>query len=191
MLLYHLKGIETYSIYNDRDIQRLGASEAVGHRQMTESLGFYRDAKDMHYIKTHNTPGDDFQAIYIVRDVRDVMVSYAHYRREIENVKGDFDTVLRNLITNKLWSGWSTHVRMWVARPQTVDVIKYEDMVRDPTSAVEADGDMPSFEELHSRWPRFFRKGKTGSWEDEMSPEIEQLCWKYHGKVMEGMGYER
>jgi glycosyltransferase involved in cell wall biosynthesis len=37
----------------------------------------------------------------------------------------------------------------------------------------------------------FFRRGKAGGWKDEMPPEIEELFWEHHGKVMSRMSYKR
>jgi glycosyltransferase involved in cell wall biosynthesis len=36
-----------------------------------------------------------------------------------------------------------------------------------------------------------FRRGKAGSWKDEMPEEIEALFWELHGETMLKMGYER
>jgi len=192
MLLYHLEGIETYSIYNDRDITKMGASEAIGHRQMDYNIQHYRNAPEAYFVKTHELPRDDLTAVYIVRDVRDVMVSYAHYRQDVEHCRDDFDTILRRLITGNRWGGWSTHVLQWITRDQTVYTVRFEDMVEDPKAVFpHTEGYAPDFDTLHERWPQFFRKGKVGGWRDEMSDEVEALCWRQHGLVMNRLGYER
>jgi glycosyltransferase involved in cell wall biosynthesis len=36
-----------------------------------------------------------------------------------------------------------------------------------------------------------FRRGKAGSWKDEMPKELESLFWDLHGKTMMKLGYER
>lgn len=36
-----------------------------------------------------------------------------------------------------------------------------------------------------------FRRGKAGSWQDEMPPELEQLFWELHGSTMTQLGYPR
>lgn len=192
MFLYHLWDIPTYSIYNDRDITKMGAGDTVGHRQMTQPLGHYRKSDEMFYVKTHNLPSDHAPAVYIVRDVRDVMVSYAHYRQDMERCLDDFDTILRRLITGDRWGGWSEHITRWTDRSQTLLTVKYEDLVERPEAVFpEAKGKVPDFDHLHDKWPQFFRKGKTGGWKGEMKPSIERLCWEHHGEVMEKLGYER
>ena len=37
---------------------------------------------------------------------------------------------------------------------------------------------------------KFFRKGKSGGWREEMPPHIQDLFWNYHGDIMERLGYE-
>lgn len=193
MYLYHMKGIETYSIYNDHDIEGMGASGAVGHRKMTQSVKACAEAPGMFYVKTHGMPLDDSQAIYIVRDVRDTLVSYAHYMQDIDGFKQEYEAILLQLITGNRWGGWSGNVLTWIERPATVDIVKYEDMVegRWGILGMGIEGDMPSFSELNRQWPQFFRKGRVGAWREEMSDNLEALCWHHHGKVMERLGYER
>lgn len=47
------------------------------------------------------------------------------------------------------------------------------------TSTVEHNR-VPDFEDLHSKWPSFFRKGKRGSWVDEMPDDLHWLFWDHH-----------
>ncbi len=48
------------------------------------SLSDMAHSADLCCVKTHDLPGDDdFPAIYVVRDGRDALVSYAHYALEI------------------------------------------------------------------------------------------------------------
>ena len=191
MILYHVMGIETYSIYNDHDLTGMGAAEAVGHRKMTQSIDAYRESDEMFYVKTHGPPIDDSRAVYIVRDVRGAMISYAHYLQDIDGFKGDFETVLLRLITGNRWGGWSNHVRQWLGRSQT-EMVRFEDLVKGEWAGVMVATDgLPDFAQLHARWPQFFRKGKAGSWRDEMPKNLEALCWHHHGKAMEWLGYER
>lgn len=189
MLLHYAGDVNTYSIYSDQDIVGMGAAGVIGHKQLPYNLQRCRESDERFYIKTHGLPIDESFAIYIIRDVRDVMVSYAHYRQEIEGCEDDFDTILRRLIASDRWGGWSNNVRMWTLR-QRVAVVYFKDMLSNPASLFPT-ATIPSFDELHTRWPKFFRKGKVGGWRDEMSSEIEQLCWERHGDTMKMMGYER
>ncbi|MCX7714032.1 MAG: sulfotransferase domain-containing protein, partial [Chthoniobacterales bacterium] len=95
--------------------------------------------------------------------------------------------------------------RQWLHRdhngPQIV--IRYEELVNDPDKVVAnvlktfdlkpvtTGGKMPDFATLHRKWPRFFRKGKPGSWREEMSDALHDLFWQHHAAAMNALGYKR
>lgn len=117
------------------------------------------------------------------------------------------------------FGGWSNNVAAWLRRAALViryeDLIadprqvfkRVEQVVELPPADWSK---LPSFAELKSGKPKyggvskqldpkfnpeefsskFFRKGKSGGWKEEMSPEIQDLFWCYHGEMMERMGYE-
>ena len=114
--------------------------------------------------------------------------------------------------------GWSQHVEKWTEVAQVVirfeDLV--EDPVREieklrpffdlPEPALDQ---IPTFQQLKSgdaeygttplnpKWQlspsevadRNFRRGKVGSWRDEMPPELHELFWVLHGETMERWGY--
>jgi hypothetical protein len=113
---------------------------------------------------------------------------------------------------------WSGHVESWVdAKALTVHVIRYEDLVSEPHAVFSSvlrlagiDPDMDkvekvirntSFSRLQSlekeygfyqnmrRERTFFRKGKIGSWREELSPEQTQRIANDHQVVMRRFGY--
>ncbi|MEL6866381.1 MAG: sulfotransferase domain-containing protein, partial [Bacteroidota bacterium] len=161
----------------------------------------------------------DIKAVYIIRDGRDSLVSIAHHRKDIVEQGSDFYNNLLEAILARNGShfgGWSENVRQWVERADLV--VRFEDLIRDPLSQVERLREimdlpepnrdkLPSFQDLKFGKPRYgggkgkrfqtskaqlhFRKGKVGSWKEEMPPELEALFWKQHGKMMEEWGYER
>lgn len=47
----------------------------------------------------------------------------------------------------------------------------------------------PKFKETEFA-EKFFRKGKTGGWREEMPAHFQDLFWNYHGDMMERLGYE-
>lgn len=103
------------------------------------------------FVKTHNANVLDHGvpvinlmvsagAVYIVRDPRDVAVSFAHLRnmpldRMIDDLgasgfhrPADRDNV--HIVTGS----WSEHVRSWTERPSpAVLVVRYEDLIEKPT----------------------------------------------------------
>ncbi|MBV9539333.1 MAG: sulfotransferase domain-containing protein [Acidisphaera sp.] len=125
-------------------VQRLRPSV---HREFTTA------SPTLVFVKTHNaslvvagvslvTPEVTAGAIYLVRDPRDVAVSYArHLGLAIEDVialmadpeaaiGGDGRNVYERL------SSWSVHVHFWTRRPDpSLHVMRYEDVLVDPHGA--------------------------------------------------------
>jgi hypothetical protein len=124
---------------------------------------------------------------------------------------------LHNQLQQKLLS-WSRHVLSWVENPGfNICILKYEDMKQNPfetfekavkfsgldhgTDEIQKAIDLSSFEELQRQEKEngfkeksspsklFFRKGKIGSWKEELSDkQVEQII-KDHGQVMRRFGY--
>jgi hypothetical protein len=219
MLLYYSCGFKTYSTYNDPLFDRLDASEAVGHERLPARVETLAHAPDTYFVKTHDLPTDANPAIYLVRDGRDTLVSFARYIRSFERKPGmvklmkefleidSFRTTLEKLIKSKdRYGGWNDHVLAWLNRahdgPQMV--LRYEDLVQDPDRQLgqalsqfglkpkaEAGRTMPDFQSLHKRWPQFFRKGQIGAWREEIPDDLHELFWQYHADAMHALGYHR
>ena len=113
---------------------------------------------------------------------------------------------------------WSDHVRSWLeAADQRVHVVRYEDMLTDaertftgiirflnlPDDAerirrairfssfdeVSKQESEKKFSERLHQDAAFFRKGKAGSWEEELTPEQANRIREAHGDVMRQFGY--
>src|SRR5690348_17690471 len=84
ILLNHLFGVSTQSVYNDPLFEeRPELSELVGHAHNDRSLHELASSPRAYFVKTHELPNcDTYPAIYLVRDGRDALVSYAHYIRQ-------------------------------------------------------------------------------------------------------------
>jgi hypothetical protein len=84
-------------------------------------------------IKSHSAFNPFYQkVIYLVRDPRDVMVSYYFFLKGL----GDFDGSLSELIHSRLLgiTAWCKHVQSWIeSTPVSVniDFIRYEDLKAD------------------------------------------------------------
>jgi Sulfotransferase domain len=161
------------------------------------------------FVKTHRMPSPDdaAPAIYLVRDGRDAVVSFAHYTRG-RGQRGyanlEFADALHKIITRATPIGtWSDNVRAWTGRAAPTAVVRFESLIKNPAAAIGEAIDslgltppkrrknLPSFDELRARDPVMFRRGRTGTWREEMPPELEELFWKLHGPQMEALGYER
>jgi hypothetical protein len=76
---------------------------------------------------------------------------------------------------------WGRTVLSWVKPPAPQRVLlRYEDLVHEPRGSgheAVADAVIPSFADLHGVDPRFFRRGRTGTYRDELPPDLHRLFW--------------
>lgn len=199
-----------------------GVRERLGDVVVTEntsiSLAQMRNSRDVHFVKTHRRRSYDAStadgALYIARDGRDALVSFA--RQRTEETPERYGEELQELIQRHTGgtASWGQNVLSWLppdeptgiisARPTVL--IRYEDLVRDPlvtvTEAIRrivpdlptrTDVTLPTFGELQQVDPRFFRRGTTGTHRDEMPAELEELFWSYddNREAMNRLGYGR
>ena len=189
-------------------------------------------------VKTHNANanirdvplipnGLTGNSVYLIRDPRDVAISYASH------MGVDIDTAIGN-ITNEhlgskastelnalpqLFSSWDRNVYSWRKRDYCI-VVRYEDLLAQPEiefrrildhygidysqekfetafnltrfdrlqkMEAEAEG---GFSENSPKQERFFRKGKAGGWQNELTaPQVERLETAL-GEEMRRHGYE-
>jgi hypothetical protein len=174
------------------------------------SLAEMAAAPEYFFVKTHEMPlGDLWPAIHLVRDGRDTLVSYAHYILQSEHGippggnRELFLGILRELIAGTgHFGGWGPHVLAWTRRTAPTHIVHFEDLITDPGKELEdalvALGrrrvtkrvvPLPSFRDMHKGLPLLFRKGKVGSWREEMPRELQDLFWRHHREAMEALGY--
>ncbi len=100
---------------------------------------------------------------------------------------------------------WSEHVRAWLTKSKeqrNVRVVRFEDLVREPMGTVSAASEVlklkynrekakrhPSFDELHNKWPNFFRVGSLDGWRHEMPRHLQKLFWQLHGDALAELDY--
>jgi hypothetical protein len=211
ILFNKVYGLMSHSLYEERPGE--GGVENIA--SVMGSAGQVTDPADLraqpgrYFVKTHGLPPDDSPALYVVRDGRDALVSYAHFVRTYEKSMAErytFPEVLRLLIESRdHFGGWSGNVGAWRARPALAPTVwlRFEDVVRQPRATLDGAlcrlgfepkpcGDAPvTFEDLRRRWPDFFRKGKVGGWREELTGDLERLFWQHHGEAMDWLGYPR
>ena len=165
---------------------------------------------DVTGVKTHALPANTTDpALYVVRDGRDSLVSYAHFA--LVHVKGlNPNEITPGQVANKVrelilyprlnYGTWSQNVDAWIRRPNTT-IIRFEELVSRPAEVVDqvirglgldlsiVSDVIPSFEELHRASENFFRRGAIGTWGEILSRELHALFWKHNGAVMERLGY--
>jgi hypothetical protein len=79
------------------------------------------------------------KAIYIVRDPRDVVVSYFRYRKWLKEYRGDLTEFVEMFLEGSVdsYGRWSDHAESWLAQAgHKVHVVRYEDLVRDPATSL-------------------------------------------------------
>lgn len=151
------------------------------------------------FFKTHFLPKPEYKrVIYLVRDGRDVMVSYYHYLSVTVPDPRNFLRMVRrgeHLFPCK----WNVHVSEWMSNPHGAEMMicRYEDLKKNPIpemkrlcafAGIERDEEYlrevvqrTSFGELRKKeiatrpvksiWPKdkfFFRRGEVGAYADEM-----------------------
>jgi len=205
-------------VYDDPLLMELGADHAIGHKLLPAPIEELVEVDEQYIVKTHDLPTDDKPAIYLVRDGRDSLVSFARYIQSFEQSGQDisllrkmfrrssFHDSLKELISSNIrYGGWGGNVMSWIHRRNgKTHVLKFEDLITNPDICLDnalrdvgvniGDGQnqiIPTFDELHSKWPAFFRKGVVGGWQKEMPESLHELFWEHHGEAMKLLGYER
>ena len=197
-------GLPTYSYANDPIFKKPEWRPIIGQRRLplpyTQMAQRDKD-QAIYLIKAHLyqgavDPDGAMRSLVIVRDVRDAIVSLAHYTTWRKKL--DYAQELERIIRE---STWTQFVGSWYEQAQTI--VRYEELKTEPRAAlvrVLKDLDLeihvngrrlPRFEELHSRLPKFFRKGQVGGWRAVLNEEQEAKIWARHGELMETLGYER
>jgi hypothetical protein len=82
--------------------------------------------------------GEYRRVIYMVRDPRDVMLSYYRFSRFLSNYPGDLKEFAMDWAAGRIWPcSWQEHVNSWLAprartAPFELTLLRYEDFVADP-----------------------------------------------------------
>lgn len=183
------------------------------------SQQYYQRFSDSMCFKSHHLPQKGYRnVIYIVRDGRDVAVSYWHYYRSLKGVELSLDEIIESPIG--VYGTWSQHVAAWLANPYNANLmlVKYEEMLDDPLAEIKkvvkflgCDYDEAlindvikanSFDQLkrkeskyglgHSVWNDkgcFFRRGVRGSFLDEMPASTIERFNRLNGELLERLSY--
>jgi hypothetical protein len=181
---------------------------------------FFKPYFPVTFFKSHFLPRPDYRrVIYLLRDGRDVMVSYRHYlegRGEEEVNFLELVNTGRGLFPCK----WHKHVEQWLSNPYGAQMmtVRYEDLIKDAAAelrrigefaglareagVLEAAARSSSFAAMKQReasfaWEnpdipknkQFVRRGQIGSHRDEMTPTVREAFMKQAGAMMRKTGY--
>lgn len=172
----------------------------------TSDLEAFRLSPEPFFVKTHERPCDQSPALYIYRDGRDSLISYAHFLKawQPELVERPWEELLEELIHGKLGFGdWSEHIAAWQLHSLTTRTawVSYEELLENPVAAVHpalkrlsvslepTNRALPDFSVLQASRPHIYRKGKAGSWREEMPTRLVELFEERHALTMRSLGY--
>lgn len=181
---------------------------------------YYKRFGKTQCFKSHDLPSSMLKkVIYLVRDGRDVIVSYYHFLRATRDPKVSWDDFLADSSENIPFGSWKQHVTAWRENPFDADIlwIKYEDLKLDPTKeltrvcsfiGVERSEEFlrqlceqATFEKMRDRVEesgmdhpmpeefRFFRKGQVGSHIDELPKNILKAFSNENFDELKVLGY--
>jgi hypothetical protein len=176
-------------------------------------------------IKTHEPYRSEYKrAVYLVRDVRDVALSQYSRERELGLHCMDLDEYLPRFLQGRLsgFGAWQHHLPSWLGSPLASNghllLIKFEDMRRDPDSAIsrilqflgypaepklvrkaiennsvermrQKENAAQTLPKSSREEGRFVRKGAIAGWREKMTERQLKLVDDYAGEVLVSMGY--
>ncbi len=215
------------------DPKRLGAAQIVALRE--RHLERVSLNGRTNFVKTHNAhirisgrwliPARLTRAaVYLLRDPRDLVLSYAdHFALDPAAAAAAIASARNRVPTNsrtvmQFLGDWSGHVKSWTrTRDFPVLVLRYEDLQSDAEACFErvlrligapvdprvlaqatrfssfevlaAQEQAAGFREKGAAQARFFRRGVSGQWRDELADDIVERIAAKHGAVMKRHGY--
>ena len=87
--------------------------------------------------------GEYRRVIYLIRDPRDVLLSYYRFARFVSHYPGDLNEFAIDWTAGRIWPcSWQEHVNSWLAPrlqqpPFELTLLRYEDFVSDPVGQIE------------------------------------------------------
>ena len=192
-------GVKTYTSYREGAIDnRIGADRFIGDAP-----------QPVEFAKTHElwAADEDIPAIYIVRDGRGAIVSYARYlAHDVCPKSADSESMYLDYLTQLVtateppWC-WGAHVMAWANRSGPTVYVRYEDLLIDPVNIVcdalapfidrEPDRTKtpPPFAQLHAENPAFYRAADVTEWRRELPVYLEVEFWSRNETAMREFGY--
>jgi sulfotransferase family protein len=203
---------ESFGRVRSGDIYPLGEAPSrltgLSYRVGPESLDRLRGGSDPVFVRTHRLADidDDSPAVYLVRDGRDAVASYARFsvRSSAPGFEGrSFEDAAEALIWRRddEIGGWSDNVRSWTRREAPTAIVQFEELIKDPIAtiraavatvgvALPAPSEQPSsFARLHGENPLIYPRGQVGAWRSELPDRLQRMFWRLHGAEMLLMGY--
>ncbi len=90
------------------------------------------------FLRTHEPYRHGYRrAVYVVRDVRDVLISYFNHHRMFR-IDVEVDQFARDFLAGRVdgLGTWMDHLRSWMTSGIELHVIRYEDLRADPAGTI-------------------------------------------------------
>lgn len=172
----------------------------VGHLLLPGKFNVdeYRESEKEFFIKTHRGPDRmEDRVIYLVRDGRESITSYFHYRNTYNQAPPLNDFIEGNTRVGS----WAAHIDSWTNKhnANALLVIRFEDLIKNTNKFIDVIAQfiqrepgtyaLPDFKELKSINPKFFRSGKNTSWKDLFTEKDHLRFWELSHEQMLKFGY--
>jgi hypothetical protein len=195
-----------------------------GLRQHLPDIHMNPEARDEidrpRFIKSHAAVNDIYpKVVYIVRDGRQITVSYYYYLRRKDTIDADlpFEAFVRQLSKGTVpFGSWHDHVAGWLDRDDVL-VVRYEDLLDDTQdeleriiefAGLEVDSDRAAaaveasrYEKLKKRQEKRLergeinpsdaglRGGKKKDWQDHFSEALHEESLEQNGDILHRLDY--
>ncbi len=210
-ILYFVYGIESSTWHNetsypvDKDYNlfrfvktHMLPGELLPDDATIPAIYLVRDGRDAilsiaHHRKDIVKPGSDFNANLLEAIVAEEGSFFGGWSRNAAEWIERADLIIRyeDLVANPLAVFERVNKLIHLPKPNWNNLPSFEEMksgkaMYGGTSKVAK---KPNFN-IEDFAGKFFRKGKSGGWKEEMTPEVQDLFWNHHGSMMERLGYE-
>ena len=178
---------------------------------------YYKRFLQFSIFKSHYSPQPEYKkVIHLIRDGRDAIVSYYAMNQAL-GIKYSLEEMV--IEGKGIISKWHEHTQAWIENPYKADilVIKYEDLHADPLNIllkichfIDIDRDIDllnraisgntfakmqekediyGFSTFKNKSERFIRRGKIGSYKDEMPSELTKHFENVAKMQLDKFGY--
>jgi hypothetical protein len=202
-------GIPGPSVFDAAERARAEGKRRLPNPERDPQIKAFRRSGGPSFLKTHLLAHADSPdpAVYLVRDGRDSVLSYAHFiaeRPPLARGRG-FEELLMWQIgrSGGQFGSWSESYRAWSGREAPTAIVRFEDLREDPQGVARAKiaelgvelgparGEMWSFERMRREDPTVVRRGQVGDWRREMPAAAIERFAELHGETLVDLGYER
>ncbi|MFT4664003.1 MAG: glycosyltransferase involved in cell wall biosynthesis [Polaribacter sp.] len=162
-----------------------------------KSVYLVRDGRDAlvsiaHHRKDIVAPGSDFEINLLEAIIAPKGSHFGGWSENVRQWSERADIIIRfeDLIRNPIKEVEKLRSIMDLPHPQLDKLPTFKDLKFGAPKYGSAKKHLSNKSNQKKRASIFFRKGKIGGWEEEMSSELQQLFWDIHADTMRAMQYD-